>query len=128
MNVTITETGGQLLRFCLGSATLLAIKAAVTEMLAAPLGPYSAYACVHVLVFFLSYLLHGRFTFRGQGRPPRFWQFTRAVLALKVADYLAFVLLVSGTGWQAWWCVLLVSGVIFAIRFVVLRAVFHRGA
>lgn len=127
-NTKLARLGVQGARFTAVSLSLLLVKIGLTEFLSQYMSGYWAYAIVHIVIFISSFLLHGNLTFKGQAGWKQFAAFTRAVMGIKVVDYLLFSVLYGKAFKGAGWSALLASVIIFVVRFFAVRSVFHRSS
>jgi len=112
---------GVLLRFGLSSAGTMAVKVALTWLFAHRLEEHLSYFLTHVLIFFWSYYSHLRFTFDEPHSGRRMWDYFKAVLLLKIADFVLFSLILKVSENELSLSVLIASLVMTSGRFVTVR-------
>lgn len=107
------------IRYGINSACVLGIKLLLAVGLMRVLDAYAAYFIVHIIVFFVSYYIHSRhsFSIRMSWRSMKryFW----AVIAMKLLDYVVFVLAFGYFKITAIESIILATLVIAVIRFFV---------
>ncbi len=80
-------------RFGITGLVLLSIKLLLMSLLKNWMTPLIAYAIIHVLIFFMSYLLHSKFTFKKALAWGKLGAFFKAVILIKAFDYVLFSIL-----------------------------------
>lgn len=80
----------EIIRFGLGSLIVLIVKIVLTSLLAEYTSATLAYALTHLAIFFLSYFVHLRSTFQQEHTAKRMWAFFKAVIFVKVLDFVIF--------------------------------------
>ncbi len=111
----------QLFRFGMSSALMLGCKIGLTKLFTSRVDPYVAYSLTHVVVFIGSYYSHLWFTFKSTHSRKRFWQFFKAVLILKVIDFVLFGIFFESSGKELSLSVLLASLAVAFLRFSRMR-------
>lgn len=112
-------------RYALTSGLLLLAKLCLTYLLIQWLNAFVAYFVAHIAIFFLSYSLHTRVTFRKQFSRTGIKRYFTAVILFKLFDYTMFNLLFVTLRITASWCVLLASAAEAGLRFLVVRKALH---
>jgi putative flippase GtrA len=110
-----------LFRFGLSSVGTMAVKVALTWLFAHRLEEHVAYFVTHVLIFFWSYYSHLRFTFNEPHTGRRMWEYFKAVLLLKIADFVLFSLILKVSENELSLSVLIASLVMTSGRFVTVK-------
>lgn len=80
-----------------------------------------AYSLVHVAVFFLSYFLHVGFTFKQKHTLKSLKIYFKTVLGFKLLDYFVFAVVFTGFEVSSKFAIVLATGILFLLRFGVLR-------
>lgn len=80
-----------------------------------------AYSLVHIAVFFLSYFLHVGFTFKQKHSWHSLKVYFKTVLGFKVLDYFVFAVVFTSFEVSSKLAIVLATGILFLLRFSVLR-------
>src|SRR5687768_8122767 len=115
------ELAWEFARFVANAGVVLAVKLAGVALLTPYMHAAVAYALIHVVTVLLSYVLHAFISFKGTASFRDFWQFLKAVLAVKIADYVVFNVLFTYFEIRALSSVVLATAVIFVVRFITIR-------
>lgn len=116
------ELLGEFVRFALNAGVVLGLKVVGVALLTPYLHASIAYALIHVFTVLASYLLHLYVSFRGQKATlSDFFQFLKAVIGIKIADYVVFNVLFTFFEIKAMSAVVLATAGIFFLRFVTIR-------
>jgi hypothetical protein len=121
MNPRLLAFTKQFLRYSANSGVALGFKLAAMALLTPLMHPSIAYAVVHVLMTFVSYGLHARLSFASERSWRGFFRFLRAVIGIKLLDYLTFNIMFAYLEVKALLSVVLATAVIFVARFFVIR-------
>ncbi|MGJ8638930.1 MAG: GtrA family protein [Opitutaceae bacterium] len=109
-------------KYGINSASVLAIKLSITWiLLQLLLSPFIAYAIVHVVIFFVSYFIHTKWSFNVQRSKKSITRYFQAVIIFKIIDYLTFSILFSLLNIDALIAVILATLTIACFRFLTLN-------
>jgi len=115
------ELAWEFARFAANAGVVLAVKLLGLALLTPYIHASIAYALIHVVTVLLSYVLHAFVSFKGTASVRDFFQFLKAVLAVKLADYVVFNVLFAYLEIKALSSVVLATAVIFVVRFLTIR-------
>jgi len=116
----------QLVKFGTTSAALLVAKLLLTRLFLLFENALVAYALTHAVIFFASYFGHSYVTFRQRIGRDHLWRFFRAVILLKVLDYLIFSLLFVYWDIHSSWAIISATLIVGFIRFFTIRTALLR--
>jgi len=116
-----------LFRFALSSLGTMAIKVGLTWLLARGVDEYLSYALTHTAIFFWSYYSHLRFTFNETHTRTRLGAYFRAVVLIKVLDFLLFSVFLKLSSNQLSLSVLIASALVTFARFFSIRQALTKG-
>ena len=122
MNEKTIERLKELIRYAANSVVVLATKLSCMWVLDHYLNALVAYLIVHVIVFFCSYWIHSRFSFGAELSWPRMARYLRAVIVIKVLDYLIFSVAFVYFHIEALWSVFGATVIIGLVRFALARS------
>ncbi len=108
------------LRYAVACCLMLGLKVLIASLLSFWLTPVAAYLIVHVIVFFVSYAIHSKFTFNVPRTRQSLSKYFQAVVVFKIIDVAGFTLL-SSYGLDTLASILIASAFEFVIRFVLVR-------
>lgn len=111
----------QLIKYTTGSATVLGVKLLSTWIFIKFFEPRIAYLFVHFVIFFASYFYHVGITFKQAYSLASLKNFTKAVIGIKVLDYIIFSILFAYLDIQALLAVFLATLIIFTLRYFALK-------
>lgn len=86
----LTRLMPQLLRFGCVTSLVLGCKLGIVWLLERVVNPYVSYLITHVVIFLVSYFLHSKLTFKAELSWRRMGEYLKAVIGIKVLDYLIF--------------------------------------
>ena len=116
----------EMMRYATNCGFVLATKLLLTWLFVFWLNPSLAYLVVHVIIFFVSYTLHSKVTFKTKVSWSSLRAYFGAVIGFKCLDYLIFSVLLAALNMTAGFCVLAASICVMFVRFVVVRKVLKR--
>ena len=110
-----------LVRYALGSVSVLGLKLIITWLLLNAATLLLAYLFVHIAVFFISYAIHARWSFRVPFSLFGVRDYFKTVIAFKIVDYLLFSVFFKLFNIEALWCVVLATLAVALVRFVFVK-------
>lgn len=116
----------ELLRYGGGSLLMLAIKIGLMQVALLVLTEVPAYALVQVGVFFISYLLHSRFTFDTKLGWTSLWRYLRTIIVFQILDWGVFTVIFTRYRIDANVVILIGTAVVFVLRFIFVRRSLRR--
>jgi len=121
-----TKSAMKLFKYGLNSGVILAIKLCLMWILLGFLKEELAYFVVHLVIFFTAYLIHAKFSFAVQLTKQNLGSYFRAVIYIKLIDYLIFAVAFRFLQLDAMISVVIATAIIFLIRFVLVKRSFER--
>jgi len=116
----------KLFKYGLNSGVILGIKLSLMWILIGFLQEELAYLVVHLIIFFTAYLIHARFSFAVRVTRQNLGSYFRAVIYIKIIDYLIFAVAFRLLQIDAMISVIIATAIIFLIRFVLVKRSFER--
>lgn len=123
METKIAKLLKPFLRYGVNSALVLCIKLSMAWLLLQCFSPSLAYLLIHILIFFVSYLIHARWSFRVKTSSTGIFQYFRVVILFKCADYLCFSILLVWLKIEALWCITFATLLVACARFIAVNRV-----
>lgn len=109
------------LRFCANCVLALCFKLGITWILIRYMNGMLAYFFAHIGTFFVSYLMHARYSFRARYGLASLFAYMRAVIYFKIIDYSIFSIAFAYLEIDAVWSILLATLFLLIIRFGITR-------
>lgn len=111
--------------FALNSMGILVLKICIFYFLQFFISSSIAYLFTHILILIVSYLIHCKLTFQTSYSQKNFIYFIKSVFLIKFIDYFLFLFLLEILKVNSLVIIVLISILIFLIRFLILKKVFE---
>ena len=118
-------TAYSFIRFCASCSVALAFKLGTTWLLLHYMNAMLAYFFAHIATFFVSYLVHGRYSFKTGYGVASLLAYLRTVIIFKCTDYAIFSIAFNYFEISALWSVLVASTILLVLRFGMTKRAFQ---
>ena len=114
------------IKFFFSSSLVLLIKITFFSILEFRFNAEISYFLTHIIIVFISYFLHCKFTFKSNYSFESLIKFITSVFLFKFFDYLIFIILFNSLSIDSILLILIVSIIIFIFRFLLIKNIFFK--
>jgi putative flippase GtrA len=113
------------LRYAINCGISLLFKIALFELTLLIVREEIAYGTIQILVFFFSYLLHSKSSFKAKLSLKAMWEYFKVLVIFQILDYLIFVIVFAYFGISSHLSILIATLILFFLRFLMMRRAFR---